>query len=160
MHSAGEIIQRIWSDPDHQRGLLLVSVWKSWPTIVGSDLSELVKPLGHKGGTLYLGVEDAVVMQEASFQSSHILRQVNAFLGETFFDKVRFDLIGGRTSLDEVADTLPGRFPDPSGLSMKSGIQPDNLGTIRPDFSGSPALARCYKTYVRHFKQLRDNNST
>lgn len=159
MHSTGEIIRRLWSNPEHQAGLRLVAVWQTWPEIIGPDLAKLVKPLGHYERTLVLGVEDAVVMQEASFQAPWILQAVNAFLGDHFFDKIRFNLIGGRTPLDAVSKSLPAR----SGRDCPTHParqRPQELGALRSDFFTIAALERCYRTYVGVFNAPRKDSST
>ncbi len=157
MEHTGRFLQRFWSSPEHKRELRLAAMWKYWADIVGADVAELAKPLGRNKSTLFLGVEDAVAMQEVSFHAPHILRAVNASLGETFFDKVRLDLIGAQTSLDAVAETLPSCCGAVSCLSSEIVAKPDNLGKVRNGFFGIPALERCYRAYVRFFDQPKDN---
>lgn len=157
MEHAGSFLQRFWSTPEHKRELRLAAMWKNWPDIVGTDVAELAKPLGHKRTTLLLGVEDAVAMQEASFHAPRILRSVNTSLGETFFDKVHLDLIGARTSLDAVARLLSGHRVAVSRSLAGNNATPGNLGKIGSDFFGLPTLERCYRAYVRLFDQPKDN---
>lgn len=159
MQRSGDILRRFWRDPEHQRGLRLAVLWTSWPVIVGPEAAELARPLGHNKTTLLLGVEDAVAMQEISFQTPRILQAANAFLGEPFFDKVRLDLLGGRTSLDAIAGSLLDRRKlaplSPEGIGQKL----QGLGNIRGGFSGIPALERCYRAYVRLYGGFQEKNS-
>lgn len=158
MHSSGEIIQRLWRESEHQAGLRLVAVWQTWSEIIGPDLAELVKPLGHQDGTLFVGVEDSVVMQETSFQASFILHAVNAFLGEPFFDKVHYNLIGGRTSLDAAAKTFSGS-PGRGRPELSGRQRPPDLGALHNGFFTIPALERCYRAFLRHFNVAQRDNS-
>jgi hypothetical protein len=161
MEHVGELLRRFWSSPEHKRELRLAAMWKNWPEIVGADVAKLAKPLGRSKTTLLLGVEDAIAMQEVSFYAQHILRTVNASLGDFFFDKVRLDLIGTRTSLDAVTGTAPSccgsRYGVVSSPLTVAGVMPDKLGKVH-GFCGMPTLERCYRAYVRLFDQLKDNS--
>jgi hypothetical protein len=160
MEHAGDILRRFWRNPEYQRVLRLVALWDSWSEIVGPEVAELARPLGHNKTTLLLGVEDAVAMQEISFQTPDILRMVNASLGESVFDKVRLDLIGGRTSLDTIAASFPKRPGTSPLLSARNRLPPPvNLGALQDDFSKIPAVERCYKAYVRHYGQSHEHTS-
>jgi hypothetical protein len=156
-HHFRDILQGFWRDPERQRCLRLAALWASWRDIVGDELAELAKPLGHSRTTLLLGVEDPMVMQEMHFHAPEILKAVNASLGEVFFDNVRLDLLGGRSSLDVLARSpVEGRQAVPRQLpqvAMGADIQPEELGQDARDFSNIPAIERCYRAYARFLKQ-------
>lgn len=152
----GNLLQGFWSTPEHLRSLRLVAVWTAWDTIVAPDLAQLAKPLGHRDSTLFLGVEDAIAMQEVSFQTLDILHAVNTALGELYFDKIRLDLLRGRTSLDAVAKLVSvnrekarrPQHPEANALSRN----PRQIGALPSGFSRIPAVERCYQAYVRSLK--------
>jgi predicted nucleic acid-binding Zn ribbon protein len=79
----------------------LVEIWRRWPQVVGEDIAELAKPVGHKGTTLILVVEDSLLMQEMSYYAPALLEQVNAAMGMPFFDKVQFELKNTQICLDK-----------------------------------------------------------
>ena len=146
MHLAGDILRRYWSDPENLRKLRLAGLWRFWPQMVGPELAELAKPVGHSRTTLLLGVEDPMAMQEVSYDAPAILRAVNASLGEAYFDRIRFDLIGDHIALDAVA----GSFPQAGKAeSTRTVPGPRGLGGLPVGFSGIPSLERCYRAYVR-----------
>lgn len=153
----GNLLQGFWSTPKHRRALRLVALWTAWDAVVDPDLARLAKPLGHKDRTLFLGVEDAIAMQEVSLQTPDILHAVNTALGEPFFDKVRLDLLRGRTSLDAVAESVSvSREKAPRPIhSVANALSGDTreIGTLRPGFSRIPAVERCYQAYVRLLKK-------
>ncbi len=157
MLHVGNLLQRFWSTPEHRRALQLVALWTTWDAVVDPDLAGLAKPLGHKDRTLFLGVEDAIAMQEVSLQIPVILHAVNSALGEPFFDKVRLDLLRGRTSLDAVAESISvEREKAPRPMHSKANVLSGNIkeiGTLGRDFSRIPALERCYQAYVRLLKK-------
>jgi hypothetical protein len=60
-------------------------LWRHWDLVAGPEISRLGRPLGHTDKTLFLGVEDAMAMQELSLQRDEILERSNAFMNEKFF---------------------------------------------------------------------------
>lgn len=157
MLHVGNLLQRFLSTPEHRRALQLVELWTTWDAVLAPDLAQLAKPLGHKDGTLFLGVEDAIAMQEVSLQIPAILHAVNAALGEPFFDKIRLDLLRGRTSLDAVAESFstdgkePSRPMHPGAKALPRDAR--EIGMLGRGFSRIPALERCYQAYVRLLKK-------
>lgn len=154
-----DILQGLWSDPERQRCLRLAKLWSSWPEIVGHDIADLAKPLGHNKSTLLLGVDDPMAMQEMHFQAGAILEATNAALGENFFDKVRLDLLSGRSSLDAMASTLVEgrevRSQSSFAAFQNAGVKVEDVGGNVGKFSAIPALERCYKAYVNFLSGAR-----
>ncbi|GAB6058452.1 DciA family protein [Desulfonatronum parangueonense] len=152
-YQASEILHGIWSDPDCRRRLRLARLWSSWSEIVGDHVAELAKPLGHNKTTLLLGVDDPMAMQEMHFQTPAILAAVNAALGEKYFDKVRLDLLNGRSPLDAIEQMLVrGREAGsrtPRQVLESAALDAGELGHDAGRFSTVPALERCYRAYVR-----------
>lgn len=120
----------------------LSRLWKAWPDLVGPDLAAMARPLGHRRRSLILGGEDPIVLQELSFFAGEFLDKANAFLGEEFFDKVLFELIHGRASLDSERPPV-GTLPRPKLTKIK------NLGKLDYISESESALGRCYRAYVR-----------
>ena len=130
-------------DPDGSR-YLFNGICRNWEEIVGSETAELVKPLGRKQSTLVLGALDSIVIQEVSFFSEQILEMVNAFCGSEFFDKVRVELLQGRTPLDRELVKKPE-----TGLPIR---KPSGLGGLKDKMRRDSPVARCYDRYVEFFR--------
>jgi hypothetical protein len=121
-----------------------VAVCRRWEEIVGPETAELVRPLGHRRRELLLGTDDPVAMQEMVFAGPEIVALVNGALGQDVFDKVRFDLIGDRVSLDALRAEAP-RFHTPPVS------RPANLGGLMGQLDRASPVARCYAKYVAYF---------
>lgn len=121
----------------------------------------MAKPLGRNKSTLLLGVEDPMVMQELHFHSPAILVAVNSALGEKLFDKVRLDLLGGRSSLAAIAEGINAELA--AGRREIARSSPEGYldlaisgsGQSEHRFAGVPALARCYRAYVRNLARMK-----
>jgi hypothetical protein len=122
-----------------------VEVCRRWEAIVGVETAALVRPLGHRRRELLLGTEDPVAMQEMVFAAPEIVSLVNAALGQDVFDKVRFDLLGSRVSLDALRAEAP-RFSVPPELC------PAQLGGLSGKLDPATPVGRCYAKYVAYFK--------
>jgi hypothetical protein len=116
-------------------------VWLNWPDIVGSHLAEMARPLGRRGTSLRIGVEDSIVMQELTYFGQDILDRIEEFLGWQPFDKVALELLQDRTSLDRIAL--------PAGPSRRAVRAPEEVGQLGEDSlpSGS-TIASCYRSYL------------
>ncbi len=165
-YQARDILHDFWNKAERRLQWRLAEIWSSWPAVVGPDIADLAKPLGRNKATLLLGVEDPMVMQEMHFHAPTILRAVNSALGEKVFDKVRLDLLGGRSSLVAVADAMGNALRE--GKMTASRFSPEIYaeagvrleGTNHPGnrFSAVPALERCYRKYVRSLEQVKSRN--
>lgn len=143
---------RLLSRYDKKGGLELVRLWREWENVVGPEVAELARPLGHKDGTLVLFAQDAVAAQQLSYYVFELLERVNTFFGKEVFDKVRFELLDGRVplGLQSHAETSP-RARHPKKPSNLGGL----IGKIDPD----SAIGRCYLAYVRYFSSLPDEGA-
>lgn len=142
----GEAIMRVLSRYDKKGGLKLVRLWLEWEAVVGPDVAELARPLGHKEGTLQLYTEDAIAAQQLTYFAPEILLRVNAFLGQEVFDKVRFELLNGRVPLGENRRERPQASP----LRVQ---RPPILGGLAGKLDPDSAVGRCYMAYVKRFSQ-------
>jgi len=130
-------------EASHRRNF--VEVCRRWVSIVGPETAELVRPLGHRRRDLILGADDPVAMQEMLFAAPEILSLVNAALGQEAFDRVRFDLLGDRVSLDALR-TAPPRFSTPPTE------RPAHLGGLLGTLDPTTPVGRCYAKYVAYFE--------
>ncbi|THB66278.1 MAG: DUF721 domain-containing protein [Desulfovibrio sp.] len=119
----------------------LVGLWRNWDDILG-PLGPLARPLGHRGSTLLVGAATSLDLQEITYYTPQILTNVNAFLGQKFFDKVQADLLMDRTSLDAVGSRLnvTREFSTPD-----SG----QVGNLKSHMEPGSAVDSCYQAYVR-----------
>lgn len=145
MKTAAELLAVFLGRPEARQACRVVDMYRVWPEVVGGELAEHARPLGHRDGILRLGAEDPVAMQEMTFAVPEILARVNAWLGQNVFDKVQFDLIGTRVSLDAPQAARPVFYaPKPA--------RPDHLGGLVGKLDTSTPVGRCYEKYVRFFQ--------
>jgi hypothetical protein len=145
MKTAAELLAVFLGRPEARRACRVVDLYQAWPEAVGEELAGHVRPLGHRDGTLRLGVDDPVVMQEMTFAVPELLARVNAWLGQNAFDKVQFDLIGTRVSLDASQAARPIFY-------APRAIRPANLGGLLGRLDPDTPVGRCYEKYVRFFQ--------
>lgn len=141
----GDVLLRLLSRYDKKGGLRLVRLWRDWENVVGPEVAELARPMGHKDATLILNAPDPVAAQQLSYYIPEILERVNAFFGELVFDKVRFELLDGKVPLGRKAEREAPPAPAPQ---RPPGVLGGLVGTIDPE----SAVGRCYMAYVRHFR--------
>lgn len=139
-----ESIDRFVAEKDAAGRRAFVEVCRRWEAIVGPETAELVRPLGHRRRDLLLGADDPVIMQEIHFMAPEILSLVNAALGQEVFDRVRFDLLVDRVSLDALR-ALPPRFSTPATQ------RPARLGGLMGKLDPTTPVGRCYAKYVAYF---------
>lgn len=145
-------LRRFFDRKDTHDDLCLAKLWDAWDSIFEPEISQLIRPLGHKKDILLLGAEDAIVMQEFTYFSDQILDKVNNFLGKQFFGRVRIELLKGRSPLN--AKLLP---PIPSKTSP---VKPEGLGTMTQSMNPSSPVARAYIKYVSLFSTDKPDGST
>ncbi len=144
---------RLLSRYDKKGGLRLVRLWREWENVVGPDVAELARPLGHKDGTLLLNADDPVAAQQLSYYIPEILERVNAFFGELVFDKVRFELLDGKVPLgrhDSPGDFEGSRGEEPRPRKGPPPL-PGPLGGLVGKVDPESAVGHCYLAYVRRF---------
>ena len=139
-----ESVERFMAAQEASARRNFVEVCRRWSEIVGPETAELLRPLGHKRRDLYLGADDPVALQEMFFAAPEILSLVNAALGNEAFDRVRFDLLGGRVPLDALR-AVPPRFSTPAEK------RPEQLGGLTGKLDPNSPVGRCYAKYVAYF---------
>ncbi|MFO8033376.1 MAG: DUF721 domain-containing protein [Desulfohalobiaceae bacterium] len=127
--------------------LRLARLWINWGQVLGQELAELARPLGHKDRTLILGAEDSVVMQELSYYRQDILDKVEDFLGWRPFDKIKLELLNNKASLDMV------------GLENTWKATSRTAGHLQPrkaelELDPESAVGSCYQAYKRMLSEL------
>lgn len=145
MKTAAELLAVFLGRPEARRACRVVDLYRAWPEVVGEELAGHVRPLGHREGTLRLGVDDPVVMQEMTFAVPELLARVHAWLGQNAFDKVQFDLIGERVSLDAPQAVRPV-------FHAPRAVRPANLGGLLGTLDPATPVGRCYEKYVCFFQ--------
>jgi hypothetical protein len=129
------------SDDKAAAAFRLVRLYRDWDRVVGPDIAALVRPLGRRKRTLVVGAEDTLAVQEAHYAAPEILERVHAHLGEECFDKVKVDLLMGKTPLDtsKVPQAARAKYPLPP--------RPGTLGGL--DLDPESAVGRSYAAYLR-----------
>lgn len=130
---------------DGKGSLKLVRLWTHWEKVMGTEVARMARPLGRRGSTLLLTSDDPAVAQELTYFAPELLRKANNFLGEEYFDKVRFELLNGRVPLD-------GHRPDNVQKSTSSPRKPENLGKILEQLDEASPVGRCYRAYIGLFR--------
>lgn len=138
-----EALELVLQGPDAHLELALARLWRHWSEVLGPDLAALARPLGRRKTTVILGAANSVVMQELSFRGAEILAKANDFLGSTYFQQARLELMDGRLSLDQI---ILGNPPD-----LTKPPRPEPLGNLLPCMDPSSPVTRCYHAYVQHF---------
>lgn len=88
----GESIFILLKDMGYTRERIrLAALWENWMQVMGEEFCWII-PLGNKAGTLFLGVENAMEIQEITLQSPQILERVNLFMGMEYFSQLRVTL--------------------------------------------------------------------
>lgn len=82
------LLQRMGGSPDRIR---IAALWKAWPKVLGEEFAWII-PLGHKESTLFVGVQNAIEIQELTLQSPQILDLVNEFMEREYFTTLRISL--------------------------------------------------------------------
>lgn len=144
----GESLPRLIRALDKKGNLSLVRLWRGWAEVVGPEVAQLARPLGRRGATLILRVDDSQAAQELSFFAPQIVERVNDFLGQEIFDKVHFELINGRIPLDG----QQGETPEPE---PKHPEKPAVLGGLAGTLDRNSAVGRCYRAYLRLFDERK-----
>ena len=142
--SASEALDRVLGTPEAALELAIARLWRNWPELLGPEIADMIRPLGHRKETMVLGATNSMVMQEFAFFAQTILDKANAFLGTPYFRKVTIELMAGRPALDEsLLPPAPPRPPAP---------KPDPIGNLLPCMDPSSPVTACYRAYVRHFR--------
>jgi hypothetical protein len=152
MKAIAQALKTYVRSKDMQENLDIARLWQHWPEIVGSELSEMAKPLGRRKGNLVIGVTDSVAMQELRFYAQEILERVLEFLDQQPFDKVVVELIKGRTCLDGVRLEHSWIKPEPE--------LPEHIGELFPYLPKGSAIRSCYEAYVRAVKEAAQNSDS
>ena len=144
VRSAAEALDTVLGTPEAALELAIARLWRHWPEVLGPEIAEMIRPLGHRKGTMLLGATNSMVMQEFSFFAPTILDKANAFLGTAHFQKVTIELMAGRPALDQ--SLLPPAPPRPEAPL------PAPLGNLLPCMDPASPVTACYRAYVRHFR--------
>ncbi|NCC24837.1 MAG: DUF721 domain-containing protein [Deltaproteobacteria bacterium] len=144
--SASSVLSNVLSRLDGQDRASLSPLWKNWTEVLGPGLSDLAKPLGHSHTTLIVGADDGMVLNELTYMSPEILDRVNAFFGDRRFDKVKVELLHGKTPLNEI------RIDSPDCRIIHT--RPPNLRALPETIPEDSLAARAYHKYKALFDRL------
>lgn len=142
VRSTGEGVSALFERLGGKERGRLNRLWTDWDTVMGSTVASLSRPLGHDEGTLLVGADDAMAMQDLSLLSPEILDRANEHMGGPFFVKVSVRLMQGRPDLARRREPLAEPRPRPPYTPERVGR---HLGALNPD---SP-VTRCYERHAR-----------
>ncbi|MBQ7606687.1 MAG: DUF721 domain-containing protein [Desulfovibrionaceae bacterium] len=120
----------------------LTHLWESWSIVLGPELAELARPVGHDKKMLIVACSDPMEAQEIYMRQEEILESVNAFLGENTFTKLFVDQKKGHEGLDRYTPPKKVVADPPKGRVKLTGA---HLLTMDPN---SP-VAKAYAKYVK-----------
>lgn len=127
----------------------LTLLWDHWDMVMGEDLSSLAIPLGHKKDVLIIAAEDSMAAQDIAMQADEVLLRVNAFMNESYFSRIKVELVMGRTDLSRNAPHT--RTPPPLLKPQK----PDQLGNLVGMLDPESPVTKCYEAYCRYFSRAQ-----
>ncbi|MBB5144054.1 DUF721 domain-containing protein [Desulfovibrio intestinalis] len=127
----------------------LSHLWQNWSMVMGPELAELARPLGHHRDLLLIGAEDAMLAQELHLMSGELLERVNAFMEEPFFGGVKVSLLMGKPGLDVTASKP---LPDEDmGWRAPRVVTPDPIqarGVFLEGMDPDSPVARAYSRFA------------
>lgn len=143
MADAGKVLDGLLRRMGGSEQARLVHLWRHWDMVMGPELAALAWPLGHRCGTLLVGGEDAMVMQDLSLMADEILERANGFMEEPFFATVKVTLCLGKHPLNALAGVGA-----PSARPLSESAVPLR-GTYLASMPADSPVARCYARFVR-----------
>jgi len=150
MKKASEIIPDIIDKKGGREKFALIRLWKNWEKVLGKDLAQLARPIGTKGKTVIIGVEDSILMQELTFYSPDILKKINQFLGNELFDKITYKLLEDKAPLDSIV-------LEKKEKQGKNKIKiPDIVGYLRESISPKSPVYKAYIKYLECIEKIKN----
>lgn len=140
-HAAGTVLDALLAALGKPEQARLARLWQNWTMVMGPEIAPLAWPLGHRNGTLLVGGEDAMVMQELSMLVGEMLERANAFMDGQFFTEVKVSLALGKTPLDAVAGPSEPRAAPVPEIPRPTGSRLEEMDPRSP-------VARCYARFA------------
>ena len=81
-------MKTIRHNPEEQ----LLEVFEIWNQIVGASVSQNAQPTAFKGKLLLVEVNSSVWMQQLQFLKEDIIGKINATIGETVVEDIKFKI--------------------------------------------------------------------
>lgn len=151
-HRASKMLKKLLYEKGGDRNMPLVPLWQNWDMVMGEELAELGRPLGHKNRTIIIGAEDNMAQYELSAQTYDVLERVNAFLGKDMFDTVQVELMQGREALDDIT------MPTFEKALVKIPPRPKDLGNLEHILDPESPVTKCYKKYVAMYDGKKEES--
>ncbi|MDD4701024.1 MAG: DUF721 domain-containing protein [Desulfovibrio sp.] len=157
--AVGEVLASVMAklgvDPGQAQARNRLShLWQNWNMVMGPELAELARPLGHHKDLLLIGAEDAMLAQELHLMSAELLERVNAFMEEPFFGGVKVSLLMGKPGLDVTARE-PLADEDMGWRAPRAAV-PDPIqarGVFLEDMDPNSPVARAYSRFAERRAQ-------
>lgn len=148
MQSISSALDKFLQRRGLSKELQIAKLWANWSNIIGEELAKMAKPLGKRKETLVIGAVDNVVMQELVYHSEQILEQIEEFLGWKPFDKVVFELLDSKSSLDEIR--IWHSYASPRTCHTK-----EQIGTYSQEIPEEKDAANSYQAFVEKLGKTR-----
>lgn len=82
-----------------------------WPSAVGPELSKITRPRSQQGGTLFVEVRDSATAHHLTMQRQHLLKRLNALMGDQNVTELRFS-VGSIKHVPDAPRAAPLPAPD------------------------------------------------
>ena len=99
------ILEKALKDLEIDLPIRSYSIWKAWKEIVGEAVAGQTQPRAIRNRILFIDVSHSTWIQQLQFLKPTLLEKINAFLGETHIQDIRFKL--GKISPTPPIDSKP-----------------------------------------------------
>lgn len=65
-----------------------LQLWQIWPRLTHSQVSASARPVRYRKGHLWIGVENAVQLQEMRFHTEHLTNTINNHFNKKWIQKI------------------------------------------------------------------------
>jgi len=88
------------------------SIWRAWEEIVGQSVALHAQPRSIHNRILFINVSHSTWIQQLQFLKSTLIEKINAYLGESLIEDIRFKLGKIAPPIPAPSKTLPWQGED------------------------------------------------
>jgi hypothetical protein len=90
--SIGSILEQTLKSLEIDVPLKNYSIWGAWEEIMGESVAHQTQPRSIRNRILFIDVSHSTWMQQLQFLKPTLLEKINTFLGDPYFQDIRFRL--------------------------------------------------------------------